>query len=158
MFMVHPHNLISWRLFFISFLIWVLDAGAATQVQPKPDPKGGPDKGLEINSLLEERHKLLSQTVALLTKQYQTGTTDFTRVFQAERDLLRAALELEEDLDKRIALLRAGEETAKEIVAFTVARFKARTTTKVDVLQAKVVLLDVRIELLRAEGKVKRRK
>jgi outer membrane protein TolC len=158
MFMVHPHNLKSWRLFFISLLIWVLDAGAATQAQPKPEPKEASDKAAAVKTLLKERHMLLSKIVAQVTTQYQAGVTDIARVVQAERDLLRASLELEEDLEKRIGLLREGEKTAKEIVALTEARFKAATTTQVDILQAKAVLLDVQIELLRAEGKVKPRK
>ena len=139
MFMVHPHNLKSWRLSFISFLIWVPYPGAASQAQPNSDPKGGPDKAAEIKTLLEKRHTLLNTVVAQLLAQYKAGTVDFAKVVQAERDLLRATLELEEDLEKRIGLLRKGEKTTKEIVALTEERFKARTTTQVDVLQAKVV-------------------
>ena len=40
-------------------------------------------------------------------------------------------------------------------MAITEARFKAGTITQTDLLQAKVALLDVQIELLRAKAKVK---
>jgi len=156
--MVHPHTLKSCRSFIIFFLLWFLFPGAATQAQPKPDLKRDPDKPAEIKTLLKERHMLLSQVVAQLTAQYQAGKLDFTRLGQAERDLLRATVELEEDLEKRIVLLQEGEKTAKKIVALAEAQLKVGTTTGVDVLQAKVVLLEVQIELLREKAKVKPRK
>ena len=89
---VYPHNLKSCKSVLVFFVMWFLSPGAVTQAQPKPDPKGGPDKAPVIKPLLQERHKLLSEALVLLMNQYEKGTIEFTRLFQAERDLLRATL------------------------------------------------------------------
>jgi outer membrane protein TolC len=145
-------------MFFILLLTWFPDPRAATQAQPASDPKRGPEKAAEIKTMLNDRHDLLKEVVARVVAQYKVGVADFARVAQAERDLLRATLELEEDLGKRIALLQEGEKTAKEIMDIVDRRFKVGTITPVDLLQAKVNLLEVQIELRRAESKVTPRK
>jgi outer membrane protein TolC len=155
---VHPHNLKSCRLIFIVLLIWFLAPGAAAQAQREPEPKEASDKAAETRTLLKERHTLLTKIVAHVTARYQAGATDFTGVAQAQRDLLRATLELEEDLEKRIALLQGNEKTAKEAVEVADRKYKSGQSPEVDVLQAKVVLLEVQIELLREKAKLKPRK
>src|SRR5262249_40530241 len=149
MFIVHPLSLRSCKLVFILSLVWILCAGAAIQAQPKAEPKGGSDKAAEIKTLLHQRHELLTKVVARIMDQYKLGAVDFTKVAQAERDLLRATLELEESPEKKLAALRQHQKTAKGIVELAETRFKAGSIGEVDLLQSKVVLLEVQIELLR---------
>jgi outer membrane protein TolC len=158
MFIVPSYNLSSSRLFVIIFPIWFLCLESAAQAQPKPEPKGAAEKAAEIKTLLKERHMLLTKVVAQVTDQFKNGALEFTTVAQAQRDLLRATLDLEEDLEKRIALLQEGEKLAKGTVAIAETRFKSGQGRECDVLQAKVMLLEVQIALLREEGKIKPQK
>jgi hypothetical protein len=157
-FIVYARTLKSYRSFFLLLLIWFFYPGTGGQAQTKPDPKKGREKAAEIKTLLKERHKLLNMVVAHFMDQYKVGIVDFTQIAPAQRDLLRATLELEEDDEKRVGLLQQGERTAKEFVKIAEARFKLGARTEVDLLQAKVVLLEIQIELLRANAKVEPRK
>ena len=127
MFIVHPRSLGSCRLAFTVSLIWFLCTGAAIQAQPKPEPKGDSDKPAKIKTLLKERHDLLTQVAAKVIEQYKAGTVEFAKIAQAERDLLRATLELEESPEKRLAALRQHQKTAEGIVEILARHSRSQT-------------------------------
>jgi hypothetical protein len=158
MFIVHSHDLRSCRLVFILSLVWFICTGAAIQGQPEPESKGASDKAAKIKTLLKERHDLLTKVVAQVTDQYNLGAVDFESVAQAEQELLKATVELEEVRDKRITLLQEDQKLAEVIVAIAERWSKSAQGGKVDALRAKAILLEVQIELLREEEKVEPRK
>jgi hypothetical protein len=78
---------------------------------------------------------------------------DIGRVFQAERDLLKATVDLDETPEKRLAALEKVQDLAKKIVTIAKARFDSGRGTEADLLQATAVFLEARIDLLREELK-----
>lgn len=143
----------------VTVLGWFLCTRPAAQAQSKPPAREQPDKAAEIKKLLRERHAALQEVVRLLMAQYRAGAVGFGRIAQAERDLLKATLDLSDDSKERRAALGEVQKIAAAIVQLTEARFKAGTgATQADVLQARTVVLEVRIELLREELKAKPRK
>jgi outer membrane protein TolC len=140
----------------ISLFGCIACTGAAAQAQSKP--KDADDKKAEIKTLLKERCELLEKVVEQLTAQYQAGTIRFSEVAQAEREALKASLDVEEDSEKRLATLQKLRKNAEGIVEVAEALSKKGLITEVDVLHAKAVLLEVRIEVLQAEQKAKERK
>jgi outer membrane protein TolC len=108
--------------------------------------------------LLKQRHETFRELVEMLVAQYRAGVVDFGRVAAAQRDMLRAAAELEEDAQKRLDALRGVVEIATRVQQGTEDRHKAGIVGQADVLQAKAVLLEARIELLREELRSRRGK
>jgi outer membrane protein TolC len=113
------------------------------------------DKPENLNRLLVQRHEVLRKTLNVLEAHYKAGTTDFGRVEQAQRELLKAGLELPQSREKRVAALREARDLAETMLRVTETRFKAGTTTQVDVLQAEAALLEARIALLREQAKAR---
>jgi len=88
-------------------------------------------------------------------RQYRAGAVGFTELATAQREVMKASLELEDDADKRKAILQKLKANAEGTVEAAEAKSKAGLATQVDVLQAKALLLEVSIEILRAEKKGK---
>jgi outer membrane protein TolC len=116
------------------------------------------DKTEEINRLLVERHKKLGEVAKVLMAQYKDGRVGFERVTQAQRAVLKAALDLPQSPEKRLATLREFRDLADSIFKFTEQRFKAGFGSQTEVLEAEAALLEARIQLLREEAKAKPRK
>jgi outer membrane protein TolC len=144
--------------FLVPVLGWFLCTGPAAQAQSKPPARGESDQAAEIKKLLKERRDALQEVVKLLMAQYRAGAAGFVGLAQAERDLLKATLDLSDDPKERRAALEEFQKIAVEIVRLTEALVRVGGTTRVDVLQARTVVLEVRIELLREELKTKPRK
>jgi outer membrane protein TolC len=147
-------------LFLISVLSCFLSTGPAVQAHPETPVPEEPDKAAEIKKLLQERVETLQETVKVLTAQYRAGIGDIGRVLQAQRDLLRATIELSDKPQERITALGNLLKVAEVLVKTTEAMLKAGSagSSKVDVLQARAFLLEAWIELLREELKAKPRK
>lgn len=152
MIVVQPQGRLLFGLF-LGLLGCCLFLGATANGQQKPPPKEASDRAAEIKALLKERQNTLSKLVAQLRAQYQAGTVDLSRVVQAERDFLKATVDLDDNPEKRLAALRKALETVKQIAQIAEAKSKAGIVGPADVLQARAVLLEVRIELLRQELK-----
>ncbi len=149
----------SWIGLSLLFLLACFDFPAeCARGQTKAKSQETSDKGSEISNLLKKRRDTLQRAVTLLTAQYQTGTVPFEWVYRAQRDVLRATLDLDISDAERIAALRQNQETAKGLVKLTKGRLGAGAVTEVDVVQAEAVLLEARIELLREQLKEKVRK
>jgi outer membrane protein TolC len=116
------------------------------------------DKAEEINRLLVERHKTLRAVADMLMAQFKDGKVGFERLAEAQRAVLRAALDLPQSPEKRLATLRELRDLADATRRAVEARFKVGKVSQVDVLEAEAALLEARIELLREEAKAKPRK
>jgi hypothetical protein len=149
MFIVKPN---SWRTFlFMSLLGWFFCIGSTGQAKAD-EPK---DKADEIKTLLKEKCDLLEKAMLILTKQYHDGTIPFTALAQVERDAVRATLDLDEGPEKRLAALKKLQKNAEDTVSIAETNLKLGLTTGADLLQAKALLLEVRIEVLRNKQKAK---
>jgi outer membrane protein TolC len=127
----------------------------ATRGTQAGDKKGVSKKTAEIKKLLKERRDTLAKVVKGLTDHYAQGFGDFSKVAQAQLDLLKANLDLADNLNERIVLLRKQKELAESILKLTEKKARSGSTTSLDVLQANASLLEVQIALLREEQKVK---
>jgi hypothetical protein len=107
------------------------------------------DKHQQIKALLKERRELLEGALTGLMDMYKTGLADLPTLDRATRDLLRAAIDPDEDPKIRATTLQKCQEYAETIVKVT--KEKLGATTKVDVLIASALLVEVRIELLRTD-------
>jgi outer membrane protein TolC len=125
---------------------------------PTKDQPLDPKTAAEVQSLLEERYKLLRQAADQLLERYKAGKDEFAKVIQAERDVLKAALDLHEKPDDRVAALRKCLDLMKEAARITEARVMAGQGLQSEALQAKAAVLELQVELLREEAKAKPRK
>jgi outer membrane protein TolC len=127
--------------------------GATAEEKLKRPAEKNPDRATELKALLKERCDTLSKLLVLLMTRYKAGTVDFAWVAQAERDALKATVELDDSPEKRLAALQKVRDRANEFVQVAEARFKAGGVDETDVIQARAILLEARIELLREELK-----
>jgi outer membrane protein TolC len=132
----------------------LLCTGGTLQAQPKPAPKE-PDRVAEIRKLLRERRELLQEIMKVLTAQYQQGVIDAGRLLQAQRDLLKANTDLADDPEARRAGLKECLKMAETVAVSAEKLSRAGTTSKVDALQARAIVLEIRTELLREELKAR---
>ena len=121
-------------------------------IQPAtgPSPTSGTDT--QLKTAQDERVKLLTQVVEILTSQYKVATVDYSQVASAESDLCNAQLDSTDEPEKRIALLTKQLERANDCVKLMQGRFDAGSVTDLDLSRAKVLCLDVKIKLLREGG------
>jgi hypothetical protein len=136
---------------------WFCAAGVA-RAQPKETSKTAADKTAEIKTLLKERRDTLQKVVERLVAQFQNVRVDFRSLAQAERELLRATLEVDDGPEARLAALRKYHESSEAVFKFAEGQLKVGTVNQVEVLQAKAIMLEAKIELLREELKAKPRK
>jgi len=107
----------------------------------------------ELKALQDERIKLLTQTVEVLTGQYNVGAADIAQVATAESELCNALLDSTDEPEKRIALLTKQLDRANGFVKVTQIRYQSGTVSNADVYRAKSQCLDVKIKLLRERSK-----
>jgi len=111
-----------------------------------------------IRELQKERFDELEKLVKVLRSQYTAGKVDFPRVAHAEIALIDAGLELAETPAQRIEHLRKSATFASGLLKFVEARFQAGAKdSEADLPQARAVLLEIRIRLLREEEKAGRK-
>jgi hypothetical protein len=82
-------------------------------------------------------------------------TLNFQSIFQAERDLLRATVDLDDSPEVRVVALRDQLKMAEEFAKVAEAQLKDGVLSPADAMQAKALVLEARIELLREELKAK---
>jgi hypothetical protein len=115
-------------------------------------------KAAELKSLLEERHKLLFQTMEARIEEFKAGAnSSIALMVQVQRELLQATLDLQTS-EERKANLQKCLEMATSVADTAAARHKAEKLGRADLMQAKAMVVEVRIELLRDEMKAKPRK
>jgi outer membrane protein TolC len=132
-------------------------AAAGDDKRPAPEPGGARKEGKpeDLNRLLMARHEVLQKTVRSLKAQYEGGRIDFGRLVQAQRELLKASLELPQPAEKRLAALRESRDLAETLLKIADGLWKGGRTLEVDALEAEAVLLEARIALLREQAKAR---
>ena len=129
---------------FLFSLLLLIPATAAER-----QSKASNDDAAQLKAALDERIKVLTQLVDVVTSQYQAGVVDSTQLFSAANALCGAQLDATEDPEKRIALLTKQVDKASDILKLVQARHDAGTVTDADVLRAKSLCLGLKIKLLR---------
>jgi outer membrane protein TolC len=153
--MVQPGNRVWIALFFGYLIVYPITTGGTAWAQPEPKPQSSPDKAAEIKVLLKDRRETVKRVVVILLIQYKGGLVNLQSVFQAERDLLRATLDLEDSPEAHMEAIRAQLKMADDFAKIAEKRFKNGNVSEVDVLRAREGVLEARIELLREELKAK---
>jgi hypothetical protein len=132
--------------------VWILMEATAEE-QQKPPAQKTPDRATELKALLREQCDTLSKLVDVLLRYYEIGRVDFARLAQAEREALKATVELDDSPQNPLAALQKVRDMATKVAQVTETRFKSGLCSEADVLQARAALLEARIELLREELK-----
>jgi hypothetical protein len=131
-------------------IVLAINASAA---EPQPQPSG--NDAAALKALQEERIKVLTQLVEVLTGEYRVSTVDFNQLFSAENELCNALLDSTDEPAKRVAVLTKQVEQANDILKTTQARFEAGTASRADILRAKSLCLGVKIKLLKEQSKTR---
>jgi outer membrane protein TolC len=114
------------------------------------------DKAAELKKLLRERRDTLAEVVKVLQEQYKAGRVmDFAKLAQAQREAAKAALDAADTPKERLAALTDFQKVAEANLRLAEAQVQAGFGAPTDVLQAKALLLEARIEILREELKAK---
>jgi hypothetical protein len=146
-----PKGRTGFYLCLVMLLSWLPCCAAAEE---KPVQKAN-DKAAEIKALLKERQETLAKLSEILLAQYREGAIDFRRVAGAQRDALRAAADLEQTQQERLTSLRKVQDLANTVFQIAKDKFKSGSGTESEVLQAKAMLLEAKIEVLREERNAK---
>jgi outer membrane protein TolC len=134
-------------------LVCLLGSPLVTFGEAQGQQPGPSEKNEEIKKLLKERHDELTKAVDLLTIQFREGRVKFETLAQAQRDALKASVDLYDSSRERIVALRKFLEAVTQMYDMTNALFKAGEANQVAVHQARAIVLEVRIELSREELK-----
>ena len=113
------------------------------------------DVAAEIKALQKERIAALTGVVEILLEQYQHGGVEFRALALAQTDLLAAEFEATDDANERIILLERELNVAKDALDTAERKVQAGRANAVESLQAKALVLDIRIKLLRERSKAR---
>lgn len=117
-------------------------------------PNEAADIAAKLKKLIKERVDTLSKAAQSAVTQYESGAADFGRVAGIQRAALKANLDLQGP-GERLAALRKLEALTAASFKIAEAKFSGGLVPGIDVAQAKAVMLEVQIELLREELKAK---
>jgi hypothetical protein len=113
------------------------------------------EKNAEIKALLKERSTLLDEMVKELRQIHESGQVDIDEVLKCEREALRAKLDLAESPQDRLAVLRLLQKNADTCLKVVENRYDVGKAPHYAVQQAKALVLEMRIEVLRQEQNTK---
>jgi hypothetical protein len=130
----------------------LLVTGARTAESPGEPTK---DDAAEIKVLQKERIAALSRAADVLLEHYRAGVADLRALAFAEKELVDAKLDSTDMPAERITLLNEELTRSEHFLAVAEARVRAGAASEVEGLQAKALVLDVKIKLLRERGKAK---
>lgn len=116
-----------------------------------PGATGSAADSEKLQTLLEERREVLDQAVQLAMEAYQKGEADIGSVFALQRQLLDADLELAEDREQHLELLRQHVENARVFAKSAEARYRTGVAPQSEVFTARADRLAAQIELERAK-------
>jgi multidrug efflux pump subunit AcrA (membrane-fusion protein) len=112
----------------------------------------------KLLELLKERQKSLDEAASQSMKMYQNGTTTLENVLELQRAALEASLDLCDTDTDRLAVLRKLVMLAETFHRIVEAQREAGKASPVDVLQARALVLELQIRLLREEEKARAKK
>jgi hypothetical protein len=117
-----------------------------------------PDRDAEVKKLLKERYEALAEAADILGIQYRQGSVKFETFASVRRDALSASLDLFDSAKERISALRKLLEAVTQDFEVAQNSYEAGKATKIAVNQAKAIMLEARIALLREEKKASPKK
>lgn len=112
-----------------------------------------PNASAKLKGLLKERRDTLAKLADLVMRDFNAGRGSNLAVFNAERALVEANLELAETRAERLKHLRKGVEITETALKFVQTRVKAGEAPPTELLQIQAIVLEARIRLLREEEK-----
>src|SRR5579864_264413 len=119
-------------------VVSVLGAGCLVTIRVIADEKSSKAESSsssdaeKIKDLQKERLDLLQKLLAQVTAHYKAGVIPFSAVAQAERDYLKASIDVEDDREKRITILKKIQENADQAVRIADGMFKNGLVTESD--------------------------
>jgi outer membrane protein TolC len=113
------------------------------------------DATAQVKALRKERVELLDDVVKHLTNGYSVGAVSFDTLIKAKDQALQAKLELADSPEERIGVLRKLVENANMSIRHAQEQVKVGIAKDYEVLQAKAHLLEIRIDLVKEEQKIK---
>jgi hypothetical protein len=132
---------------------------AAVGRAPAPVPEGPAlDKATaaEVRKLQEERRKVLREALAVRAKLYQSARAELGEVIKTAKQLLAVELSLAATNPERIAAHERHLKVAQSWVEIAKAKHAAGRGTVAAVLEARDAVLEAKIGLLKAGGKLKK--
>jgi outer membrane protein TolC len=132
---------------------WAAEPSTDQVPAAAPQSKASGDDATQLKALQEERIKILTGVLSLVTGQYHSGMVDISRVTSAENELFNAQLESADGPEKRVALLTKQLEMADDVVKLSKLKLDTGLATHWDVDQAKTAYLGVKIKLLRERSR-----
>jgi outer membrane protein TolC len=108
----------------------------------------------DIKALQKQKIEALTEMVKVCMLQYQMGAGDFTSYANAQHALVAAQLESVDNSKERIALLTAQLKLSEAVYKHSEDQFAAgvRGGGIINVLQAKILCLDIRIQLAKEKN------
>jgi len=130
-------------------------APALPPVQEEPDLSAKEIfvKAAILKKVQNERLEMHKQIVNTVMANYNAGTVDLDKVTRAQRDALRVSLDINDDPETRIKMLKEEEKSVKALIKVADDKAKKGLGLDADVLQAKALLLEVEAEILGVELK-----
>ncbi len=119
-----------------------------------PKPSAAAElKESKLNHLLKDKVEVLQQVVTFCENGVKTGEIEYKQLYDAQRPLGRAQLELCSTDEERIVVLEKCLVEAKKCESILEERVQVQEMGKIDVLRAHADYLDIEIELERLKSK-----
>ena len=131
------------------FLVSLAIMVPAAEPRSKADNNGA----AQLKTLRDERVKVLTHVVDMLTAQYKIGFIGSAQLASAETDLCNALLDSTEESATRVALLTKQLDRVSAFLKTTQGRRQSGQIDVVDVYRAEAVYLDIKIRLLQERSK-----
>ncbi len=129
-------------------------ASAKVNAAPVPDPsKGSPEQDVKVKAELKELRETLRKAIELRMNQWQAGTVTLEVLGADVRSLARVNLEFGSDKDERVKDLGECIKIAEQIQKAADAKVTAGLATEADALEAKALLQELRVHMLREGAK-----
>ncbi len=141
------------RLAALGIAALVIGGGVAAWCGTSPRAVAAEDRDTKLKALLKERHAILEQAAEAVRASFQNGRASYRQVAEANRDALRAELDLCETDKARVAVLEKLVAEARNSEAIAQADHKAARASFADTLKATADRLEAEIALERARSR-----
>jgi outer membrane protein TolC len=138
------------RVFSRSLFQVVFSLGLALASVNPASSADNSDFGDKVKGLLKKRHDMRSEILDRVAKEYKGGQCGYDQLLQAEKSLLSAKLDLCETKDERVEVYKQMVKAAERGLRAVELLAKAKEVGEVDVLKARVHLIETEIGLERA--------
>jgi hypothetical protein len=125
-------------------------AALTASAAPVADPsKGSTEQDVKVKAELKELRETLQKAIELRMNQWQGGAVTLDVVRDDVRTLARVNLEFSSDKDERVKALGECIKLAEQIQKAAEVKVTAGLATEADALEAKALVQELRVHLLR---------